>query len=59
MIVCICNCLNEKCIKQAIKQGAQCPRDIYRHCGVEIDCGQCMSEIATLLAEIKETEIVE
>ena len=45
MVVCLCNYLNEKKIKHAIDKGARSPQEIYHHCGVEMDCGQCFCTI--------------
>lgn len=43
MVVCICNAIREKDIRDAAKQGAQTPSTAYARLGRRARCGQCVS----------------
>jgi bacterioferritin-associated ferredoxin len=51
MIVCLCNALNEACIKVAIESGARTVGQVYDDCGAIPRCGQCRPDIALMLTE--------
>jgi bacterioferritin-associated ferredoxin len=43
MIVCICNAIREKEVRQAARDGASCPASAYAAVGRSPRCGQCFS----------------
>jgi len=43
MIVCVCNAIREREVRQAARQGASCPTSAYRCFGAKPRCGQCFS----------------
>lgn len=51
MIVCLCNRLNDKIVRQAIQTGARRPEDVHARCGVEVCCGGCLTHIDGMLRE--------
>lgn len=42
MIVCFCNALKEKEVRDAVRGGARSPQKAYRKLGCKFQCGQCM-----------------
>jgi bacterioferritin-associated ferredoxin len=42
MIVCVCNALREKDVRQAARSGARSPGRAYRQFGCRTQCGQCV-----------------
>lgn len=43
MIVCVCNALRERDVKQAARAaGKPCPHAAYAHLGARVKCGQCI-----------------
>lgn len=42
MIVCICNRLSEKTIRQAAGAGARSTEHVFEHCGSAVNCGKCL-----------------
>lgn len=56
MIVCLCNRLNDKSVRQAIQTGAQKAEDVHASCGVEVSCGGCLNHIEGMLREIETGE---
>ena len=43
MIVCVCNAIREREVRQAAREGASCPTSAYRCYGRKPRCGQCFS----------------
>lgn len=43
MVVCICNAIKERDVRQAARGGAACPGSAYRTLGCRPKCGQCFS----------------
>ena len=43
MVVCICNAIREKEIREAARNGAQTPSTAYAALGRRARCGQCVS----------------
>jgi bacterioferritin-associated ferredoxin len=43
MIVCVCNAIREREVRQAAREGATCPNSAYRAVGRKPRCGQCFS----------------
>jgi len=42
MIVCVCNAITEKEVREAARQGARTPEDAYARLGCEPQCGCCL-----------------
>ena len=51
MVVCHCNALREREIREAIRSGAQCPVSAYASLGARPKCGQCLPFARELIAE--------
>ncbi|HEV2078349.1 MAG TPA: (2Fe-2S)-binding protein [Allosphingosinicella sp.] len=43
MIVCVCNAIREKDVREAARNGASCPASAYARIGRKPRCGQCFS----------------
>jgi bacterioferritin-associated ferredoxin len=43
MVVCICNAIREQDLKDALRDGAARPSEIYARLGRRPKCGQCLS----------------
>lgn len=41
MIVCVCNAIPERQVREAARNGATCPTSAYRAVGRKPRCGQC------------------
>ena len=54
MIICICNGLSMEEIEQAIKEGADSAREVYRALGVVPNCGNCRPHIEVKLKEARD-----
>jgi len=52
MIICSCNALNDKAVRQAIAAGASRPREVYSGCGCEAQCGNCTATILSIIREL-------
>lgn len=42
MIVCVCNALKEKQVREVARQGMRSPGKVYRKLGCQLQCGQCV-----------------
>jgi bacterioferritin-associated ferredoxin len=42
VVVCICNAVREKDLREAARNGAQSPAKAYRSLGCQVKCGQCI-----------------
>ncbi len=42
MVVCVCNALREKDVRQAVRGGARSPGHAYQALGCRLQCGQCV-----------------
>ncbi len=42
MVVCVCNALREKDVREAARNGAHSPARAYRSLGCAVKCGQCI-----------------
>jgi bacterioferritin-associated ferredoxin len=42
MIVCVCNAIRERELRDAARAGAGCPASAYRSVGRKPRCGQCL-----------------
>jgi bacterioferritin-associated ferredoxin len=55
MIVCICNAIREKELREAARQGATCPASAYAAKGCRPRCGQCFSFARQIIAAERAT----
>ncbi len=56
MIVCLCEGLNERKLREAIRQGAGDVRKLVRHTGAGARCGSCACDLKRLVAEERAEE---
>lgn len=43
MVVCVCNAIREKDLRDALSEGCARPREVYARLGRRPKCGQCLS----------------
>lgn len=51
MVVCHCNAIRERDVREAARCGAACPVSAYAALGRRPRCGQCIPFARTLIAE--------
>ncbi len=51
MVVCHCNAIRERDVRDAVRSGAQCPLSAYAVLGRKPKCGQCLSFARELISE--------
>jgi bacterioferritin-associated ferredoxin len=51
MVVCVCNALREKDVRDAARGGAGCPSSAYAALGCRPRCGQCFPFTRSIIAE--------
>jgi bacterioferritin-associated ferredoxin len=51
MVVCHCNAIRERDVREAARSGASCPFSAYASLGRRPKCGQCLSFARELIAE--------
>ena len=51
MIVCVCNRISEKEVRQAARAGAATPEAAYARVGCEIQCGCCLEYAQDVIDE--------
>lgn len=49
MVVCICNNVSDKKVKEAIESGAKDVRSVLRHLKVKVQCATCISTVSEML----------
>ncbi len=49
MIVCICNRLSERAIRQAAGAGAVSIDHVFEQCGASVNCGKCLDFMEEIL----------
>jgi bacterioferritin-associated ferredoxin len=42
MVVCVCNAIRERDVRDAARRGAHSPAKAYRSLGCKAQCGQCI-----------------
>lgn len=42
MVVCVCNAIRERDVRDAARSGARSPAKAYRSLGCKAQCGQCI-----------------
>ena len=51
MIVCVCNRITEKDVREAARRGARTPEDAYARQGCEPQCGCCLDYAQDIIDE--------
>ena len=51
MIVCVCNRITEKEVREAARQGARKPEAAYEKLGCEVQCGCCLDYAQDVIDE--------
>ena len=51
MVVCVCNAIREKDVRDAARSGAGCPSSAYASLGRRARCGQCFPFARSIIAE--------
>lgn len=55
MVVCICNAIREKDLKEAVREGADTPCSAYARLGRKAKCGQCVPFARNIIAAARAT----
>lgn len=59
MYVCVCNAINDKQVRKAVKKGAETVGRVFKAHGCKADCAQCVNCIRDVIAEeVLSTEIL-
>lgn len=53
MIVCVCNAITEKEVREAAEHGARTPEAAYEQLGCEPQCGCCLDYAQEIIDELK------
>lgn len=51
MVICLCNAMTDKQVRDAVAGGATRPKDVYCACGKSAQCGGCTATILSILRE--------
>lgn len=51
MIICICNHINCRSVRDAMDAGALSPHAVQAHHGCRFNCGKCSESISRMIAE--------
>lgn len=51
MIMCVCNRINCKSVREAVDAGARSPNQVQTYHGCKFKCGKCSCSIGELVAE--------
>ena len=51
MIVCVCNRINCKSVRNAVDAGARSPKAVQAHHGCKFQCGKCSCSMGEIIAE--------
>jgi len=51
MIICICNRINCKSVREAVSDGARSPKAVQAHQGCKFNCGKCSCQIGEIISE--------
>lgn len=49
MFVCLCNALDDRQVRQAVRDGAHRPREVYAACGCRAQCGGCTKTVLGII----------
>lgn len=51
MIICVCNRINCRSVREAVDAGARSPKAVQAHHGCKFNCGKCSQSIGEMIAE--------
>lgn len=51
MIICVCNRINCRGVREAVDSGARSPKAVQAHHGCRFNCGKCSTSIGEMIAE--------
>ena len=51
MIICVCNRINCRSVREAVNSGARSPKAVQAHHGCKINCWKCSTTIGEMIAE--------
>ena len=51
MIMCVCNRINCRSVREAVNAGARSPKAVQAHHGCRINCGKCSQSISEMISE--------
>ncbi len=51
MIICICNRINCRSVREAVDSGARSPKAVQAHHGCKMNCGKCAITIGEMISE--------
>ncbi|PKP82248.1 MAG: (2Fe-2S)-binding protein [Alphaproteobacteria bacterium HGW-Alphaproteobacteria-18] len=51
MIICVCNRINCRSVREAVDAGARSPKAVQAHHGCKINCGKCSTTIGEMISE--------
>lgn len=50
MIVCVCNRINCRSVRKAVKSGARSPSAVQKHHGCRFQCGKCSCAMGEIIS---------
>jgi bacterioferritin-associated ferredoxin len=53
MVVCVCNAIRERDVREAARNGAASACQAYRACGKQAKCGQCIPFARAIIDEVR------
>lgn len=56
MIICVCNRINCRSVREAVDAGARSPKAVQAHHGCKFNCGKCSTTIGEMIAEKMDRE---
>jgi len=51
MIVCLCNAVSDRTVRQVVREGAGTISEVRRACRAGKGCGQCRFQVAEIISE--------
>jgi len=59
VIVCLCEAMNDRAIREAIRDGSETLRELRRNTGAGSQCGSCTHDLKKMIAEWQEDRVAE
>ncbi len=51
MVVCVCNAIRERDVREAARDGARSPGKAYEKLGCRLQCGQCVPFARSIISQ--------
>lgn len=51
MIICVCNRINCRSVREAVASGARSPKAVQAHHGCKFNCGKCSTTLGEMISE--------